>query len=139
VLGGGVATGAFWLVTLLQRPVVGMVLIGWFGVAYVYYRYRLAKTDRIETYRTMTTLDVHERVEESEAQRASDDASGDTSRANTGERRLTADRTPVPCRVGCQPRRSERSPASRVYPTATVHLIAESTYGIWQQSTRQLR
>jgi len=62
-----------------------MVLIGWFGVAYVYYRYRLAKTDRIETYRTMTTLDVHERVEESEAQRASDDASGDTSRANTGE------------------------------------------------------
>ncbi|WP_226040161.1 amino acid permease [Natrinema sp. DC36] len=85
VLGGGVATGAFWLVTLLQRPVVGVVLIGWFGVAYVYYRYRLAKTDRIETYRAMTTLDVHERVEESEAQRASGDASGDTPRANADE------------------------------------------------------
>ncbi|SEQ90781.1 APC family permease [Natrinema salaciae] len=63
VLGGAVVTGAFWIVTLLQRPVVGIVLIGWFAVAYVYYRYRLAKTDRVETYRTMTTLDAHERVD----------------------------------------------------------------------------
>jgi APA family basic amino acid/polyamine antiporter len=64
VLGGAVVTGAFWIVTLLQRPVVGVVLIGWFVVAYVYYRYRLRKTDRIELYRTMTTLESHERVGE---------------------------------------------------------------------------
>ncbi|MBZ6495254.1 APC family permease [Natrinema longum] len=62
VLGGAIVTGAFWLVTLSQRPVVGVVLIGWFAVAYGYYRYRLRKIDRIELYRTMTTLAVHERV-----------------------------------------------------------------------------
>ncbi|WP_226005137.1 APC family permease [Natrinema salinisoli] len=64
VLGGAVVTGAFWIVTLLQRPVVGVVLVGWFVVAYVYYRYRLRKTDRIELYRTMTSLERHERIDE---------------------------------------------------------------------------
>ena len=64
VLGGGVVTGAFWLVTLLQQPVVGVVLIGWFIVAYGYYRYRLGKADRLTVYRTMTTLDAHERVDD---------------------------------------------------------------------------
>ncbi|QLG50176.1 APC family permease [Natrinema halophilum] len=63
VLGGAVVTGAFWIVTLLQRPVVGVVLIGWFAVAYCYYRYRLSKTDRVEIYRTMTSLEGHERVD----------------------------------------------------------------------------
>ncbi|AGB33313.1 amino acid permease [Natrinema pellirubrum DSM 15624] len=85
VLGGAVATGAFWIVTLLQRPIVGVVLVGWFVVAYGYYRYRLAKTDRIETYRTMTSLDRHERIEESETHHASGDASGDSRRADAGE------------------------------------------------------
>jgi len=104
-----------------------MVLIGWFGVAYVYYRYRLAKTDRIETYRTMTTLDVHERVEESEAQRASDDASGDLASEHRRERRLTADRTPF--RVVSAASRDGPNGVPRVEcVTATVHLIAESTY-----------
>lgn len=63
VLGGALVTGAFWVVTLLQRPVVGVVLIGWFAVAYVYYRYRLGKTNRIETYQRMTSLEGHERVD----------------------------------------------------------------------------
>ncbi|QSW99892.1 APC family permease [Haloterrigena alkaliphila] len=62
VVGGAVVTGAFWIVTLLQRPTVGVVLIGWFVVAYGYYRYRLASVDRIAVYRTMTSLDAHERV-----------------------------------------------------------------------------
>ncbi|UHQ95100.1 APC family permease [Haloterrigena alkaliphila] len=64
VVGGAFATGTFWIVTLLQQPIVGVVLIGWFVVAYGYYRYRLSKTDLVETYRTMTTLDRHEQVDE---------------------------------------------------------------------------
>lgn len=65
VVGGGIVTGAFWLVTLFQQPVVGVVLIGWFVLAYCYYRYRLRSSDRAAVYRTMTTLDVHERVDTS--------------------------------------------------------------------------
>lgn len=65
VLGGAIATGVFWIVTLLQEPIVGIVLVGWFAVGYGYYRYRLAKLDRVETYRRMTTLDAHERVDDS--------------------------------------------------------------------------
>ncbi|WP_246084455.1 APC family permease [Salinadaptatus halalkaliphilus] len=61
VLGGAAATGAFWIITLLQQPVVGIVLVGWFVLAYPYYRYRLRKRDRLETYETMTSLDAHER------------------------------------------------------------------------------
>ncbi|WP_254522172.1 APC family permease [Natrinema caseinilyticum] len=72
VLGGAVVTAAFWVVTLLQEPVVGVVLIGWFAVAYVYYRYRLGKTDRIETYRTMTSLEGHERVDGNGGERGVD-------------------------------------------------------------------
>lgn len=64
VVGGSVATGAFWIVTLLQKPMVGVVLVGWFVLAYGYYRYRLREVDRIGLYRTMTTLDAHERVDE---------------------------------------------------------------------------
>lgn len=62
VLGGAVATAAFWLVALLQAPAVGLVLIGWFVVGYAYYRYRLSKLDRVETFRRMTSLAAHERV-----------------------------------------------------------------------------
>ncbi|MDS0478625.1 amino acid permease [Natrinema sp. 1APR25-10V2] len=72
VLGGALATGAFWVVTLLQQPIVGVVLVGWFVVAYGYYRYRLSKTDRIETYRTMTSLDRHERVDGDTGERSGD-------------------------------------------------------------------
>ncbi|WP_241430923.1 APC family permease [Natronolimnohabitans innermongolicus] len=61
VAGGAVATGSFWAITLLQQPIVGGVLIGWFVVAYGYYRYRLTKVDPVELYRTMTSLDAHER------------------------------------------------------------------------------
>jgi APA family basic amino acid/polyamine antiporter len=66
VLGGAVATGAFWVVALLQQPVVGVVLVGWFGVAYVYYRYRLRQVDSAEVYRRMTSLDAHERIDDAE-------------------------------------------------------------------------
>ncbi|ARS90749.1 APC family permease [Natrarchaeobaculum aegyptiacum] len=61
VAGGALATGSFWVITLMQEPIVGGVLIGWFVVAYGYYRYRLTKVDPVETYRTMTSLDAHER------------------------------------------------------------------------------
>lgn len=60
VLGGALATAAFWAITLLQRPEIGLLLVGWFGVGYVYYRYRLRKTDSVHMYRKMTTLDAHE-------------------------------------------------------------------------------
>lgn len=60
VLGGALATGSFWAVTLLQRPVVGVILIGWFLVGYGYYRYRLRLVDPGDMYRTMTSLDDHE-------------------------------------------------------------------------------
>lgn len=63
VLGGAVATGLFWIVTLTQEPLAGLVLLGWFAVGYGYYRYRLTQTDRIELYRRMTALDEHERVD----------------------------------------------------------------------------
>ncbi|WP_254762795.1 APC family permease [Natrinema marinum] len=72
VIGGALVTGAFWVVTLLQRPVVGVVLVGWFAVAYCYYRYRLGKTDRVETYRTMTSLEGHERVDGDATDRGGD-------------------------------------------------------------------
>ena len=58
--GGALVTGAFWVVTLLQRPIVGVVLEGWFVLGYGYYRYRLRGTDRVEMHRTMTGLDRHE-------------------------------------------------------------------------------
>ena len=60
VLAGALATGSFWMVTLFQRPLVGVVLVGWFMVGYAYYRYRLGKADPAEMYRTMTSLDAHE-------------------------------------------------------------------------------
>ena len=62
VLGGGLATASFWAVTLLQRPVVGLVLIGWFMVGYGYYRYRLRAVDADDMYLTMTSLDDHEQA-----------------------------------------------------------------------------
>jgi APA family basic amino acid/polyamine antiporter len=62
VLGGALATASFWAVTLLNRPIVGLVLVGWFMVGYGYYRYRLGKADPERMYLTMTSLDEHERA-----------------------------------------------------------------------------
>lgn len=60
VLAGALATGGFWVISLIQLPVVGVVLIGWFMLGYAYYRYRLRTGDRVELYRRMTALDRHE-------------------------------------------------------------------------------
>lgn len=62
VLGGALATGLFWIITLTQAPLAGLVLLGWFLVGYGYYRYRLFRNDRMALYRRMTALDVHEQV-----------------------------------------------------------------------------
>lgn len=63
VLGGAVATGLFWIVTLTEEPLAGVILLGWFVVGYLYYRYRLAQHDRVDLYRRMTALDTHEQAD----------------------------------------------------------------------------
>ncbi|MFC6838497.1 APC family permease [Halomarina ordinaria] len=60
VVAGALATGGFWVVSLLQLPAVGVVLVGWFLLGYGYYRHRLGRTDRVAMYRRMTALDDHE-------------------------------------------------------------------------------
>lgn len=64
VLGGAIATGLFWVITLTQAPLAGLVLLGWFLLGYGYYRYRLYRNGRMALYRRMTALDTHERVRE---------------------------------------------------------------------------
>lgn len=64
VLGGVVVTALYWIITLTQEPLAGVILLGWFMVGYVYYRHRLRKNGPVELYRRMTALDTHERVEE---------------------------------------------------------------------------
>jgi hypothetical protein len=39
---------------------VGVVLVGWFVLGYVAYRYRVSRGDPAETFRTMTSLAEHE-------------------------------------------------------------------------------
>jgi len=60
VVAGALATAAFWIVSLLRLPVVGVVLVGWFVLGYVAYRYRVSHGDPAETFRTMTSLAEHE-------------------------------------------------------------------------------
>ena len=60
VVAGALATGAFWVVSLLRLPVVGPVLVGWFVLGYGVYRYRVSRGDPAETFRTMTSLAEHE-------------------------------------------------------------------------------
>ena len=60
VVAGALATAAFWVVSLLRLPAVGLVLVGWFVLGYVVYRYRVSRGDPAETFRTMTSLADHE-------------------------------------------------------------------------------
>ena len=60
VVAGALATASFWIVSLLRLPVVGVVLVGWFVLGYVAYRYRVSRSDPAETFRTMTSLAEHE-------------------------------------------------------------------------------
>jgi len=53
-------TAAFWIVSLLRLPAVGLVLVGWFVLGYAVYRYRVSRGDPAETFRTMTSLADHE-------------------------------------------------------------------------------
>jgi APA family basic amino acid/polyamine antiporter len=60
VVAGALATAAFWVVSLLRLPAVGLVLVGWFVLGYAVYRYRVSRGDPAETFRTMTSLADHE-------------------------------------------------------------------------------
>ncbi len=62
VVGGMVVSATLWVVTLTQLPAAGMLLMGWFGLGYVYYRYKLRKEgdERGDLYMRMVTLDRHE-------------------------------------------------------------------------------
>jgi APA family basic amino acid/polyamine antiporter len=60
VVAGALATAAFWVVSLLRLPVVGLVLVGWFVLGYAAYRYRVSRGDPADTFRTMTSLAEHE-------------------------------------------------------------------------------
>jgi APA family basic amino acid/polyamine antiporter len=57
---GALVTAAFWVVSLLRLPVVGLVLVGWFVLGYAAYRYRVSRGDPADTFRTMTSLAEHE-------------------------------------------------------------------------------
>ena len=62
VVSGMVVSAGIWMVTLIQRPLAGLFLVGWFGLGYAYYRYKIRKEgdDIGELYMRMVTLDEHE-------------------------------------------------------------------------------
>lgn len=60
VLGGLLVSAAFWMISLAQLPIAGILLIGWFLFGYVYYRYRIRTGDEGGLYMRMVTLDTHE-------------------------------------------------------------------------------
>jgi APA family basic amino acid/polyamine antiporter len=62
VVTGMLVSATIWAVTLIQLPIAGMLLVSWFGLGYVYYRYKLRKEgdDVGELYMRMVTLDEHE-------------------------------------------------------------------------------
>lgn len=62
VVGGMTTAAGFWLVTLLQVPEAGLLLVGWFLLGYAYYRYRVAQVgeDSESLFMKMVTLDSHE-------------------------------------------------------------------------------
>lgn len=62
VVSGMLASAAIWVVTLIQMPLAGLFLMGWFGLGYVYYRYKIRREgdDVGDLYTRMVTLDRHE-------------------------------------------------------------------------------
>ncbi len=62
VLGGALVSALLWIITLIQLPVAGLLLFGWFVMGYLYYRYRVERDDRPGSglYMKMVTLDDHE-------------------------------------------------------------------------------
>lgn len=62
VLGGALVSALLWIVTLIQLPVAGLLLFGWFCLGYLYYRYRVEVDDRPGggLYLKMVTLEAHE-------------------------------------------------------------------------------
>jgi APA family basic amino acid/polyamine antiporter len=62
VVSGMVVSTGIWVVTLIQLPLAGLFLVGWFGLGYAYYRYKMRKEgDSVgELYMRMVTLDEHE-------------------------------------------------------------------------------
>lgn len=92
VVGGALTTACFWVITLLQQPIVGLVLLGWFVLAYGYYQYRLRKHDPSQLYLTMTSLDAHERVSDGSTGTASGRArSGRSGRASARDGSIPAE------------------------------------------------
>jgi len=62
VVSGMLVSAGMWVVTLTRLPIAGLFLVGWFGIGYVYYRYKFRKEgdDMGELYMRMVTLDEHE-------------------------------------------------------------------------------
>lgn len=62
VVGGMFVSASLWVVTLTQLPSAGLLLVVWFILGYVYYRYKIRKEgdDVGELYMRMVTLDSHE-------------------------------------------------------------------------------
>lgn len=61
VVGGLVVSAGLWMVSLIQLPIAGLLLYGWFALGYVYYRYKIATQPADGgLYMRMVTLDEHE-------------------------------------------------------------------------------
>lgn len=62
VLGGLVVSGSLWIITLIQLPVAGLLLVGWFLLGYAVYRYQLRRKggESGDLYVRMVTLAEHE-------------------------------------------------------------------------------
>lgn len=63
---GALASGALLAVVVLEKPVIGGFYLAWFGLGYVYYRYRIRKYRGLgeDLYERMTSLREGERVED---------------------------------------------------------------------------
>ncbi|MCU4753066.1 APC family permease [Halobacteria archaeon AArc-curdl1] len=70
-IGGGLSTALFWALLSSQMPWMGLLILGWVGLGYVVFRYRVAQFDRqgIDLRERLHTLDEHER----NPQQSSDD------------------------------------------------------------------
>lgn len=61
VVGGLLVSAGLWMVSLIQLPLAGLLLYGWFMLGYLYYRYKISTQPEGEgLYLRMVTLDEHE-------------------------------------------------------------------------------
>lgn len=61
VVGGLVVSAGLWVISLVQLPLAGLLLYGWFALGYLYYRFKIAnQAGEGDLYVRMVTLDDHE-------------------------------------------------------------------------------